>query len=267
MVDRRWYERTREPEPSRMARLMKPIGVVILIGAVAFTAVQLSKINSRTAVSEAEIQSLEDRRAENDVQADESAATVGTPEVDARDTDEPVSHKQDEAKVADEPVSRTEDEVKVADEPVGTAENESKDVGETETQTAVQTLIVEPDEPPATETKQDQQTQQAYASIESEQNFVACEIVEGLRPVNSNSSFPAGPVYIWAQIKVPRSESIRLRWLTAAGEDLGSKTIDVEESPTYRIWDHRKCQPGSYVVELYDSQNKLLGERKFTVTD
>lgn len=248
MVERRWYERTREPEPSRMARLMKLIGVVILVGAVAFTAVQLSKVNSRTAVSEAEIQSLEDGRAENDGQADESAATVGTPADDARDTDEPVSRKEDEAKVADETI--------------GSAENELKEAGETETQTAVQ-----PDEPPATETKEDEQTQQAYASIESEQNFLVCENVEGLRPVNPNSSFPAGPVYIWAQIKVPRRESIRLRWLTGAGEDLGSKTIDVEESPTYRIWDYRKCQPGSYVVELYDSQNKLLATRKFRVTD
>ena len=95
---------------------------------------------------------------------------------------------------------------------------------------------------------------------------MVCENVEGLRPVNPNSSFSAGPVYIWAQIKVPRSESIRLRWLTAGGEDLGSKTIDVEESPTYRIWDYRKCEPGSYVVEHYNSQNKLLAKRKFTVT-
>ena len=267
MVERRWYERTREPEPSKMAQFGKLVGVVILIGAVAFAAVQLNKRNSSTAVSETGIQSLEDRRAENDVPADESATTVGTPADDAQVTDEPVNREADEVEVADETGSRTEDEVKTVDEPIDSAENESKKAGEIEMQTAAQTPIVEPVEPPATEAKENEPAQQTYATIESEQSFVACERLEDLRPVNPNSSFAAGPVYIWAQVKVPRSESIRLRWLTVAGEDLGSKTIDVEESPTYRIWDYRLCEPGSYVVELYDSQNKLLAKRKFTVTD
>jgi hypothetical protein len=84
-------------------------------------------------------------------------------------------------------------------------------------------------------------------------------VAEELRP---------GTVSLFARVRSPGEESLKLEWRDGAGRVLGAETIQVGRStdPGYRIGlDHTFTEPGRYEVRLYNQAGTLIGLRRFEI--
>jgi hypothetical protein len=87
----------------------------------------------------------------------------------------------------------------------------------------------------------------------------ATGVAEELRP---------GTVYLFARVRSPESESLKLEWRDGAGRVLASEMIRVGRNtdPGYRVGvDHTITERGRYEVRLYNQKGALIGLRRFEI--
>lgn len=107
------------------------------------------------------------------------------------------------------------------------------------------------------------------ASITDEGNFVTCLTVsESKSPVEPGTTFSETSAYYWARINAPNPEELIVKWMDMKGNPVGSRkhAVLTNEGLGYRIYSQmRFAAPGTYEVRLYNSKDKLVARRVFTV--
>ena len=100
--------------------------------------------------------------------------------------------------------------------------------------------------------------------------FATCSAVEQLEPKDCSNEFPPGKVWVYAKVKSPEAQSLTLLWTVEDGKRLRSRQLPVQPNLVsgYRTFDWKKFdRPGSYTVRLFDSEQKKLGQKSFTIKD
>ena len=106
-----------------------------------------------------------------------------------------------------------------------------------------------------------------FASILKEEDFVTSRNVVNRMPEGISNSFSPGTVYAWARVNAPRNEKLTIRWYVR-GSLFQTNTISVSPSAGYRVYVAKiygSEAVGMNEVRLYNSQNILIGRRRFRI--
>lgn len=104
------------------------------------------------------------------------------------------------------------------------------------------------------------------ASIQAKEDLVICKDVQNRNPIGVSTNFRPSTLYTWARIKAPKTENLRLEWLDPKMNKIGEKQVRVSQADGYRVYYSENFnEPGLYEVRLFNSENHLIGRRKFTI--
>jgi hypothetical protein len=112
------------------------------------------------------------------------------------------------------------------------------------------------------------------AAIAEDDKFVTARDVrrdgegKAVGPSGVADEFRPGNVYIFAWVRSPGAEQLKLEWRDGAGQVLQSQSTRVARNlePGYRITYNRSfAAPGAYEVRLYNQRGDLIGRREFRI--
>ena len=99
--------------------------------------------------------------------------------------------------------------------------------------------------------------------------FSTVRLVQNLEPQGETDKYPAGTerAYAFARLdcaNVGNGETFWFHWLRGDRE-MGRSRARVDVSRNWRIWSQVRVSPGSWSVQLKDSDGRLQAERDFEV--
>ncbi len=104
------------------------------------------------------------------------------------------------------------------------------------------------------------------SSIKSDQDFVTCKKVSALIPVECNNKFSKGKVYLFARVATPRNELLKLVWYKEEQKFATRKLVVKTNTNGYRTFAWKRFkESGNYRVALFNKNQVMIAERKFTI--